>query len=353
MTGGGVIAGSDPQSVVRLLSNSAWSELSASQSNLTHQQNTLLGNTKNSAVSLRAGTLIAARKNASVGVFISENNNLIEQETYNRAIVNSFEGGFYGGLFSPNSEYKAHLSLGQHNFSTRRNVDLLTDYKNYATFSATSIKFGAQASYINRSVKTFDIKPFAGFRSTILMSDEINEKGADLTNLKVAAQTYKSLTTFAGLQIQNDNQDFSWHAKVEAGYLMAGNGGDSQYEMSFTNGQSKEVMRIRGLEIDPVSFSFGAGIEMPVLDNVNVYADAQFEKSLNISFVQANVGIKIMFNPNKILVRQQNEKRKLRAAKQAEELKVKKTLAKKKPQPKQKPTKRNVRKPTTRRTSTP
>jgi predicted outer membrane repeat protein len=307
---------------ISLLTTSAWSEVSASQLDLSPQLNPL-GNIKNTGLNLRAGTLIAARKDASVGIFVSASNNLIKQETFNTATVNSFEGGFYGGLFMKRFEYKAHLSFGKHDFSLRQNI--VDDYKTQSEFSATSVKFGAQASFISKLFKQFDFKPYGGFRGTLLSNDEINENISETADFKIKAQTYKSLTGFAGIKIQNDNHDLSYYAKAELGYLMTGNNQDSQYDLTFSNEQTNETVRIRALEINPLSFSFSAGIEKPVSNNVNIYADIGYEKGENISFMQANVGVKIMFKASPQIKKYQ-----------ALQNKEKQTLAKQKSQTKQK-----------------
>jgi hypothetical protein len=285
-----VIAGADPQSHA----NAAWSEFSFSRLDLNHQQTSQLGNTQNTALSLRAGTLIVVKNNFSVGVFVAGANNEIVEGIYNRAIVNTLEGGFYGGLFRQNSHLKFHISLGEHDYSTRRNIFLVNDYKTQAEFSAISFKAGAEATYISR-LKLFDIKPFAGFRVAIVSNDEIKESNGELTNLKVAANNYKSLTGFAGVKLEKSQQDFSWYVKGELGYLFLGNNADSQYGMSFFESQTQNSMQIRGLEIEPLSFGFGAGGDFVVAKSLSLYADAQYAKNTNITYAQINVGAKLKF----------------------------------------------------------
>jgi uncharacterized protein YhjY with autotransporter beta-barrel domain len=293
----GVIADTDPQSVV-VLSHCLWSQYSSTKLTLNHKQNSQLGDTKNSGSSLKAGTLLSVQKNVALGVFVSASNNEITQNYYNRAIVNSFEGGFYGGIFGQNSELKFHLSLGQHNFSTRRNIELVNDYKPLAQFNATSFKGGLQATYVSKSVRNFDIKPFVGFRTALISNEEINEKGGEITNLKVLANDYKSLTGFAGLKLQTDAQNFSWYIKGEIEYLFLGNDTQSQFQMKFLQDQTQPqgVMNIKGLQTDALSLGIAVGIEFPISDSLNLYGDTQYLKSADITFSQTNIGAKIKFH---------------------------------------------------------
>jgi outer membrane protein OmpA-like peptidoglycan-associated protein len=272
---------------VQLLANSAWSEISVSQKQITHQS----PNTINNGLSLRAGTLIAVKNNFSLGVFVAGNNNLITQEKLNRATVNSIEGGFYGGLFNKNAEFKFHISVGEQNFSTFRNVN---DNGAYGEFSAMVLKAGAEAAYVNRALRFFDLKPFIGFRTALINNEAINEKGDEEIILRVDSRNYQSFTSFAGLKLEKVKESFSWYLKGEAGYLFLGNNETSKYQMVYKN-FPKEKFIVRGLEIDPLIFGLGVGIDTAISKRINLYALAQVNKNASVTFGQASVGIKLKF----------------------------------------------------------
>jgi outer membrane protein OmpA-like peptidoglycan-associated protein len=292
---------------VRLLSNSAWAEFDGSHLTIDHQENSFLGNTTNINSTLRAGTVLILQNDLSVGAFISASNNLIEQ-TNNKALLNSIEGGFYGGLFRKNLEYKAHLSAGQHDFQTRRDIDLFDSHISRAQFRAYSFKIGGEATYIYKLFKHIDIKPFISARASLLTNEQINEHGDELTNLKVASRDYSSFTGFAGIKIERPNEELSYYGKVEVGYLFAGNNSEAQYDMTFKDSLGRGEMKIRGLEITPLTIALASGVEIPVSQLINFYADAQYNKGINITMVQANVGLKIMFGLNEQMKRYKERK---------------------------------------------
>jgi outer membrane protein OmpA-like peptidoglycan-associated protein len=291
----------DAVGTVSLLTNSVWSELTTSRLEINHQQNSLLGNTLNASYGLRAGTLIVVSNYASMGIFVNANNSLIEQEKNNRAIQNTIEAGIYAGVFKESVDMKFHLSLGQHDFSVRRNVFLINEYKPVSEFSAQSVKFGAQANLNKKAYEQIYFKPYIGFQMSVLNSGRIKENSGQEANLSVVAKTYTSLTGLMGLKFENLKDDLSWYVKADLGYLLIGNYEQSQFEMSFLNtGSGKSAaMRVRGLEINPLTLGISGGIEMPIDDRFNFYADMQYSRNVNITYMQASVGVKMMFNPSK------------------------------------------------------
>jgi outer membrane protein OmpA-like peptidoglycan-associated protein len=310
----------NPNRATRLIQNTFWTELSGSQLSLDHKDNSLLGNTKNNTMSLKAGALIAANKNTAVGFFLSGSNSEIKQEKTNWAIVNSFEGGFYAGLFEPNSEYKAHLSFGNHDYSTRRNIALDEVYKTNAEFSAFSIKGGFEAAHIAKTAFA-DFKPYAGLRFSMISNDEINESGAEGLNLRVDKNNYSALTGIAGLKLEKSQEGFNWYVKGEIGYLFAGNNAGSEFVMSFKDSQTKQSMNIRGLEIAPLTYGGGVGIDAPINETASLYADAQLSLNENIFYAQANVGMKVFFGQSKQMKQYQAQQRKLKAEQAEQEKK--------------------------------
>jgi predicted outer membrane repeat protein len=305
----------------RLIQNTSWAEIHTSQNTLNHQENSLLGNTQNNTVSLKAGALVAANKNIALGFFISGINSEIKQDDVNWALVNSFEGGLYAGLFTANAEYKFHLSLGQHSFTTRRDIVLVEDYKARANFDAFSVKGGLEATHISR-LKTLDFKPYGGVRFSMISNDEFHESGAEIFNLSVAQHNYVSLTGVGGLKLESVTETFSWYVKGEAGYLFTGNNESSAYRMILKDSQTKRSMDIRGLEIAPLTYGGGLGVDVPLSDTLSLYTDAQYSANANISYAQINAGVKILFGKNIEMRKYQARKKqeqKLIAARRAKE----------------------------------
>jgi outer membrane protein OmpA-like peptidoglycan-associated protein len=331
----GVIAGSDPQSHAKpnrnsanadssltLISNSIWLESSMSQLKLSHQSDSYLGITTDNGSSIRVGALFAAQKDRALGIFVAASNDLIKQAHYNKAFVNSIEGGVYGGLFRESSEWKFHLSVGQHDFATTRNIFLIDDYETKAQFSALSFKAGAQLALISKYRSAFDLKPYVGFKSAVISNKAITEHGGDLVNLEIKGNNYQSLTGFAGLGLEHNRQDFSWYLKGELGYLYEGNNASSEYEVSFVENENSKAMKIRGLEVEPLTFGINFGVDLALTDTVNLYADGQYAKNANVAFAQGNVGIKMMFGLNDQLKQYQEKQRKIRQAQIARENKI-------------------------------
>jgi predicted outer membrane repeat protein len=286
------------QELAQLMSSSLWVEYSQNSLDIDHQDNSFLNNTAASVVTVRAGLLIMNTPNTMGGVFINSGNSSIKQET-NKAAVNLTEAGFYGGIFDDNSEYKFHISIGQNNISTVREVELINNYSPRGKFSVYALKAGLEAAYVVKQEPrqfSFDIKPYAGARAALVLNDDFSETDGELANLKVSANQYKSFEGFAGLKIESVKTDLSWYVKGEVGYLMAGNDGDSQYQVAFTStSHGSPNMNIRGLEAEPLTFGAGAGVELSLTEQINVYANGQLTKNVNVTQTEINVGLKILF----------------------------------------------------------
>jgi predicted outer membrane repeat protein len=317
--------------LTKLIQNSAWGQGAVSQLNIDHRDSSSLGLTKNTGLNLSAGAMIAAGKGKSVGVFVSGGQNSIEQET-NSANVQNFEGGFYGGIFQKDKEYKFYLSIAQHDFTTRREINLEKNYVSQAKFNAYSFKVGSEFDYTLIEQKVFNIVPFAQVNAALLHNQQIKETHGQDVALIVEANDYKTLTGLAGLKIENLKQDFSWYVKMQAGYLFYGNDGESQYDISFRYANDPAAMHIRALEIKSLTYGISAGADFAITEVVNVYAGLQYSGNRSLTFITANAGVKFMFDVSEPVKNYQarNKELKILRAAQRQKQKEKRLLEKQK-----------------------
>ena len=98
------------------------------------------------------------------------------------ALASAFEGGIYGGAFKEIFEGRFFFSAGMHSVDSKRQMNFDKVYTPKASYEAMSLKWGIEGAMVLPT--TYELKPFAGIRGSLINTDEIVESGsgaADLT----------------------------------------------------------------------------------------------------------------------------------------------------------------------------
>ena len=209
----------------------------------------------------------------------------------NRAEVQSYEGGFYGGSFSGILGNKYFAALGYHKVWTQREVDLGAGYKPSADFGLYGLKAGGESSFSLPVFRKLDLALHAGIIAASLYNDEINESGGGAIALTVQPDNYQRLDGYAGLKIGRRG----WHIAAEAGYLIYGNEDRARFGM-FMSGFDHR-MEIEGSNVEPLSFALKFGIEKRLSDDIylQTLGGMSADRDLGGQRASLNVSLKYVF----------------------------------------------------------
>jgi outer membrane protein OmpA-like peptidoglycan-associated protein len=262
---------------------------------------------------IAGGYNFIANDELMMGGFINAGSEKLRQDE-NRADIDNFEIGFYGGVFIPKIETRFFLTVGHHDIATERRLDMLGVSKTKADFELTTIKAGIESAYDDFEI----VKPYAGLRWAVVYNEQVresnysqNQKEAmsalgisdDATvNAAIDRGAYQRLRGYAGLKHEKYLGKVLWHVKGELGYMFIGNGTDSEYEIHLADlGQNMDIW---GLDVDPFVYGLGGGFEMPIRKNVEIFTNAGFLRSLSADLTQVNVNVGAKFYFGKRIIKE-------------------------------------------------
>jgi predicted outer membrane repeat protein len=240
-----------------------------------------------------------------MGGFISAGSEKLMQDE-NKADIDNYEVGFYGGVFIPMVETRFFLTVGHHEAATERSLYMLGVSKTNADFNMTSVKAGIESAYDGFEI----VKPYAGLRWALIYNEQVRENnyssnqrealsalgiddGAN-PNATIDRGAYRRLRGYVGIKQEKYFGRVLWHIKGELGYMFVGNGTDSEYEIHLADLGQK--MDIWGLDVDPLVYGLGGGVDMNIRKNIDLFANAGFLRSMRADLTQMNVNVGVKFH---------------------------------------------------------
>jgi hypothetical protein len=286
--------------------NSVWLQSSSGERIVNNKEN-LIGDIKTDRSDFMAGYVLNDTTKSTFGLFIRSGIMKTKQKL-NQADISNIEFGFYGGIFSDSFEHRYHLNGGWHQFSTKRDIPLENEYKPKANFELYSLKGGWEISMpVLKEKDTFDIKPFIGLRGAIVFNNDITEKSGNYAGLTIEESMYKRAQGYSGIKIENVREKSRFNIKAQIGYLILGNGSQSEFGMYFNDFPPiVKKMNIRGDESDPISFGFGGGFEFEAVKDFYLFFDANMSrtKTVDESIYNINIGFRRLFKINPVVKRE-------------------------------------------------
>jgi hypothetical protein len=230
---------------------------------------------------LQAGTNFINESGYLAGFSMGINLNKMEQGL-DKADMTEINAGIFGASYGTNSNIKANFTVSQHNFSSKRTINIEGNSTQYvlaanADFMAYALSFGAEYERIITAGVETDIKPFVGIQNTMVFSDEIKETGGDTVNLEVAEDSYLRSDLTAGIKLQNVNDKIGWYGKVYMGYILAG--ASTQYEISFQDELNRTRRDIRSYDEKRLYTGLGGGMAYKVKEDISAYINTDIAAS--------------------------------------------------------------------------
>jgi predicted outer membrane repeat protein len=205
----------------------------------------------------------------------------------NKAEIQSYEGGFYGGIFSRFFDHKFFAAFGYHNAFTKRKIDLGRGYNPQAAFDLYTLRIGGENSLIISEY----IHLYAGVLFSQVYNDELQETDGGPVGLKVEQSRYNRFDGYGGLRIGPRNFYFS----IEAGYLIYGNLEQARFGMFM--GGFNHRMDIEGSNADPLYFSANVGWDKKLSDDftLQTMGGVSSDKDEQSKSAALNVRLKYLF----------------------------------------------------------
>ena len=275
------------------ISHSAWGEVFVKDYSLENKGGSLGGKFSDSKYGALGGYTFIERYDLSLGAFGSYGKNSIKRGG-NKASIENFEGGFYGGLFSDFFEHRFFLNGGYHQAETIRAIEFGRGYNPSAQFNLLSIKGGAESSMPLSNSKTIKPQLFLGLRGAVVFNDEIKEKGEEV-RANIAPGSYKRISGYGGFRLKTKG----WHIGAQFSSVLSGNNESSQFEANIEG--FEDSLTVEGSNRDFAFYGLQGGLEQEIKSNVYLYALGEASRSRdgyerNFS---ASVGIKMFLHIDK------------------------------------------------------
>ena len=267
---------------------SLWGDLGGKISERSDKKN-LLGTFKRATGQVSAGISLIESADISLGVYASYAKTQMKQG-FNKANVQSAEGGVYGGKFGARIRHKYFAAVGFHDIATARRIDLGYGYAPTAKFNLYSFKAGGETAFEIAKFGEFDLNLFGGLTGGSVYNDDIKEEGGGPVGLKVRHGSYDRLDSYAGIRVGKR----WWNVSLEAGYLLYGNFERARFPM-YMDGLNYR-MHIEGSNVDPISFGVNYQTEKRLSPDFYVQGLAGFsvDKDLGSRKAYANVSVKYL-----------------------------------------------------------
>jgi hypothetical protein len=268
---------------------SRWGDLGVKISQ-TDNANNMLGTYKMQSLQASAGGAFIESADILAGVFANLSKTQMKQGLNDRADVQNFEGGVYGGLFGGYFEHKYFASMGYHYAATNRRVELNRGYVPKANFDLYSFKGGAESSLPLALFDETDVRLFGGLTAASVYNEKIKERGGSVVGLTIVSGFYNRLDGYAGLKIGRRN----WHISAEFGYLLYGNSDKSRFGMYMDGLYDR--MDTEGSSVDPMSFGLSFGTDKRITKDFYLQTLGGFsaDKDLGGKRIYLNIGVKYL-----------------------------------------------------------
>jgi outer membrane protein OmpA-like peptidoglycan-associated protein len=265
---------------------------------------------------VKAGAALIKKKNLKAGVYagydFGETSQKVDKYEFgthsqktDRAEFSAFQVGAYASLLTGNINLKA-LSAYQ-----AITVKAKHEHDEFSTeFGINNINFGLSAEL--QTGKT--LTPYISLVGSNISSDEISQSSESF-NLNIAANSYFTLTSKAGVQVKTK----VLRAKGFLGYVLIGN--DPEFELTITNNNLKTFNSSSDLanpsSEEALFFGIEGGIDLPLTRQIALVINIQtnFMPTDYIAY-QASVGVKYSWNDRERKGKKGNDNGELPPAKQ-------------------------------------
>ena len=252
-------------------------------------------NSRNKYQSFETGVLagwdtVFSGQSLVLGVYGRYNKYDIKQDVKNKAEIEGFGFGIYGGLLTDELELKAMVSGSYDNFTTARYISF-ADRKADADFSGMTIDVdfeGAIRSYVTESVI---LRPLAGIEIKSANYGSFNEKNAGDLSLKVSGSNYLRGTARIGLGVgSDDDAQLEWYAGVEGRHLLT----EAEPEITAAFFGTSEDFESKGAKEGSTIIGLAAGSSYRISDNFKISANAGYQSADGYQNIFGSLGIRYL-----------------------------------------------------------
>jgi outer membrane protein OmpA-like peptidoglycan-associated protein len=278
--------------------NIFWTQMLGNINNYGKDENSI-DSYNNNGVGLMFGTQGYVVDNVKIGIFGEYIRNDIKQGK-NKADIDNFGGGIYGGYITDNVELRS-LVFGKYSgYSTHRYIDYTSDYLNSnnvdADFSSLTLGADIEFSYkCGLDLKNFfSLRPFTGLDISYLDYTAFNESGNSTLGLNVHDGNHlRSSFRFGGEVKYDAGKIWIFYAEVETRYIIAGV--TPEITAAFKNTRKNYLFTSEGFKETPIIAGIGMGAEARVTNGLNVFANASYQGGSEYSNFLAITGVKYKF----------------------------------------------------------
>jgi predicted outer membrane repeat protein len=205
----------------------------------------------------------------------------------NRAQINNFGIGTYGGYEEDQWEVKACLNGNYDTYNTERHIKFATlDRTARADFSGFGFTADVEGAYKIELEEFLIFRPFIGAEFGLNSYGTITEKGADSLNLEVKSGNYLKTLLKAGLGCKKDIIRYSLFANLEYKQVLVGD----LPEIDCTFEGTQEVFNSYGIRTGKNIFGIDIGGNYILNKDISLFAKTIFSFAKKYEDIYATVG---------------------------------------------------------------
>lgn len=236
---------------------------------LDKDENTLAA-FKAASYGAQAGWDIFNKQNFVAGVYLGYTGSDLKQG-FDKAQADAYSLGAYGGFFGERWDLKTSLTLGLHNFETKRDLVSFGGSIAEADFDVYTAVIDGVLGYNAPITRSLNLRPFIGLQGAMAHNESFKESGAMGVDLAVESGNNFRASAFAGLRLApRSHAKFDWYADVHAELLLAGAHGVLDAQFVDVPGS----IEIWGTKQSRLGAGATLGAEYEVFRNVGLYANA-------------------------------------------------------------------------------
>lgn len=229
-----------------------------------------------------------------LGVYGKYNSHNIKQSYKNKADISSGILGFHGGYIENSWEINALIAGSLNNYSTERYVPFINRTAK-ADFGGSSFSAELEGSLKFRFYDFF-LKPSLGLDFTNSYFNCFKENGAQSLDLNIYdGGNYSKTSMNIGVSLLNTKAKYNWYISAKTKFILDGaysqiSGKFKNTDISFESRSSEESIAL---------FGIGAGANMKINSQFNLFAESGFNISAKYKDFNINLGLCYSFYTSK------------------------------------------------------